>query len=78
LVFGFGRRVCPGAALAEDSLFLAVSNILAAFTICKALDAEGKEVEPCVEWRTSTVTFPVNLACRVVPRSPDMLASLAV
>ncbi|KAF7342026.1 Cytochrome P450 [Mycena venus] len=77
LVFGYGRRVCPGARLAEDSLFLAVSNILAAFSIYKALDADGKEVEPCVEWKTSVVTFPLNLACRIVPRSPEMLASLA-
>ncbi|KAJ7698173.1 cytochrome P450 [Mycena olivaceomarginata] len=78
LVFGYGRRVCPGAALAEDTLFLAISNILAAFTISKALDGEGKETEPCVEWKTSTVTFPLNLRCRIVPRSPDIIASLAV
>jgi cytochrome P450 len=78
LVFGYGRRVCPGAALAEDTLFLAISNILAAFTISKALDGEGKETEPCVEWKTSTVTFPLGLRCRIVPRSPDIIASLAV
>jgi len=75
LVFGYGRRVCPGAALAEDSLFLAVANILAAFNIHKALDAEGKEAEPDVEWRTSTVTFPLNFGCRIVPRSPEILAT---
>ncbi|KAJ7859589.1 cytochrome P450 [Mycena leptocephala] len=77
-VFGYGRRVCPGAALAEESLFLAVSNILAAFNIYKALDAEGKDVEPSVEWRSFIVTFPMNLQCRIVPRSPDMLTSLGV
>ncbi|KAF8208378.1 cytochrome P450 [Mycena galopus ATCC 62051] len=71
-VFGYGRRVCPGATLAEESLFLAVSNILAAFNISKVLDADGKEVEPCVEWKTGVVTFPMNLACRIVPRSPDI------
>ncbi|KAJ7805769.1 cytochrome P450 [Mycena olivaceomarginata] len=78
LVFGYGRRVCPGATLAGDSLFLAISNILAAFTISKALDGEGKETESCVEWKTSTVTFPLGLRCRIVPRSPDIIASLAV
>ncbi|KAJ7326292.1 cytochrome P450, partial [Mycena albidolilacea] len=77
LVFGYGRRVCPGAALAEDTLFLAISTILAAFTIFKALDGEGKETEPRVEWRTATVTFPLHLRCRIVPRSPDIIASLA-
>ncbi|KAJ7031601.1 cytochrome P450 [Mycena alexandri] len=77
-VFGYGRRVCPGATLAEDSLFLAISNILAAFNISRALDANGKEVEPCVEWRTSIVTLAMNFGCRIVPRSPDLLASLGV
>ncbi|KAJ7177912.1 cytochrome P450 [Mycena filopes] len=77
-VFGYGRRVCPGAALAEDSLFLAISNILAAFTVSRALDAAGKEIEPCVEWRTSIVTMATNFGCRIVPRSPSLLASLAM
>jgi len=77
-VFGYGRRVCPGATLAEESLFLAIANILAAFSIAKAHDAEGKEVEPNVEWRTATVTFPTNLRCLIVPRSPDMLASITM
>ncbi|KAJ6588504.1 cytochrome P450 [Mycena capillaripes] len=76
LVFGYGRRVCPGAALAEDSLFLAVANILATFNIYKALDGEGKEIQPDVEWRTSVVTFPLNFGCRIVLRSPEILASL--
>ncbi|KAJ7099725.1 cytochrome P450 [Mycena epipterygia] len=77
-VFGFGRRVCPGAALAEDSLFLAISNILAAFNVSKARDAEGKEVEPSVEWKTSVVTLAMNFRCCIEPRSPDVLASLAM
>ncbi|KAJ6591168.1 cytochrome P450 [Mycena vulgaris] len=77
-VFGYGRRVCPGATLAEESLFLAVSNILTMFNISKALDAEGKEMEPRVEWKTAVVTVAMNFQCRIVPRSPDMLASLAV
>ncbi|KAJ7757069.1 cytochrome P450 [Mycena metata] len=77
-VFGYGRRVCPGATLAEDSLFLAISNILATFNISRALDANGKDVEPCVEWKTSIVTMAMNFGCRIVPRSPDLLASLGV
>ncbi|KAJ7701790.1 cytochrome P450 [Mycena rosella] len=77
-VFGFGRRVCPGAALAEQSLFLAMANILAAFNISRARDAEGSEIEPSVKWRTGTVTCATNFGCRIVPRFPDMLESLAV
>ncbi|KAG5651397.1 hypothetical protein H0H81_008779 [Sphagnurus paluster] len=31
--FGFGRRICPGKALAENSLMALISGILAAFDI---------------------------------------------
>ena len=31
--FGYGRRICPGRYLAQDILFIAISNILAAFSI---------------------------------------------
>ncbi|KAG5337500.1 hypothetical protein C0989_009483 [Termitomyces sp. Mn162] len=31
--FGFGRRICPGKTLAENSLFALISTIIAAFDI---------------------------------------------
>ncbi|KAK1232741.1 hypothetical protein PQX77_004139 [Marasmius sp. AFHP31] len=33
IIFGFGRRVCPGQYLAEKSLYIAVTATLSAFTI---------------------------------------------
>ncbi|EIW56874.1 cytochrome P450 [Trametes versicolor FP-101664 SS1] len=45
-VFGFGRRVCPGQALADPSLWLAMANIVALFDIKKAVDEAGNEVTP--------------------------------
>ncbi|KAK7037684.1 hypothetical protein VNI00_010910 [Paramarasmius palmivorus] len=54
-VFGFGRRVCPGAQFAEDSLFFNIARILSTFDIRKAVDENGHEVEPKVEF-TSAVT----------------------
>jgi len=50
IVFGYGRRVCPGAHLAEVSIFLNVAGILATFDISKILDEQGKEVEPLIEY----------------------------
>ncbi|KAF7350381.1 Cytochrome P450 [Mycena venus] len=75
-VFGYGRRVCPGAALGEESLFLAVANILASFNISKAVDAEGNEIEPAFEWFSSVVTYPTNFGCRISPRFPETLTAL--
>ncbi|CAJ0547332.1 Ff.00g040860.m01.CDS01 [Fusarium sp. VM40] len=44
--FGFGRRVCPGRFLAEESLFISISRLLASFDIKKAVDGRGNEIEP--------------------------------
>ncbi|TFK43940.1 cytochrome P450 [Crucibulum laeve] len=55
-VFGFGRRICPGAHLAELSLFLNVASILATFTIAKALDANKREIEPPIAWTSGAAS----------------------
>nr|BAK09432.1 cytochrome P450 [Postia placenta] len=42
--FGFGRRICPGRHAADASLWLAISSILAMFSIEKAKDENGNEI----------------------------------
>ncbi|PBK67072.1 cytochrome P450 [Armillaria solidipes] len=76
-VWGFGRRACPGAHLAELSLFLNISNILAAFNISKALDAQKREIEPQIEWSNATVSHIKPFNCRITPRPTIALAFLA-
>ncbi|ESK82650.1 cytochrome p450 [Moniliophthora roreri MCA 2997] len=67
-VFGFGRRVCPGAQFAEDSVFFNISRILSTFDISKSVGEDGMGVEPKVEF-TSTVTSHVKpFPCRIVLR----------
>ncbi|OAX32519.1 hypothetical protein K503DRAFT_600754 [Rhizopogon vinicolor AM-OR11-026] len=56
VVFGYGRRICPGMHLADVSLFLNIAGILATFDISKALDEHGKDVEPLVEYTNSVVS----------------------
>ncbi|KAF5364651.1 hypothetical protein D9758_005513 [Tetrapyrgos nigripes] len=53
--FGFGRRICPGRWLALDTSWLVISSILATCTIQKALDSNGKEMEPLVEYERGLV-----------------------
>jgi cytochrome P450 len=43
--FGFGRRVCAGRYFAENSLFITISSVLAAFNITAPLDAKGERVQ---------------------------------
>ncbi|KAF5387427.1 hypothetical protein D9757_007798 [Collybiopsis confluens] len=33
-VFGYGRRLCPGNALAEQTMFIVIASTLATFDIC--------------------------------------------
>jgi hypothetical protein len=39
-------RLCPGKNLGENSIFIMIASMLAAFTISKELDEYGKEIEP--------------------------------
>lgn len=39
-----------------NNLFIVMSSILATFNIAKALDANGKEIEPGLEFSTGTVS----------------------
>lgn len=70
-VFGFGRRICPGRYIAEDIIFLMVSNLLAAFTVSAPLGEDGKEVAFEVEWTgEDAVSWPRPFRPRFTPRSP--------
>ncbi|KAF8868368.1 cytochrome P450 [Infundibulicybe gibba] len=70
-IFGYGRRACPGAHFAELSLFLNTASILAGFNIGKAVDEDGKEIEPSVGWTTGPTSHPLPFKCHISPRSND-------
>lgn len=55
VVFGFGRRVCPGQAFAESSIFLIMANIIATMDLTKAVDEAGVPITPPVEYTKSFV-----------------------
>ncbi|KAG9081024.1 hypothetical protein FRC06_005898 [Ceratobasidium sp. 370] len=45
-VFGFGRRICPGLHIAQQSMWISISNTLANFMITKTRDENGLEITP--------------------------------
>ncbi|KAF9260456.1 cytochrome P450 [Marasmius fiardii PR-910] len=73
IAFGFGRRLCPGRYVALNSLWLAMTYVLATFTIAKELDSEGKEIDPSVEQTNGSVSHPLPFKCRFIPRSSALL-----
>ncbi|KAJ6454381.1 cytochrome P450 [Mycena sanguinolenta] len=45
-VYGFGRRICSGQHLADQSLWIAIASILASCTISNAYDKHGNVIVP--------------------------------
>ncbi|KDQ24423.1 hypothetical protein PLEOSDRAFT_1107353 [Pleurotus ostreatus PC15] len=69
--FGFGRRICPGKHLAENSVFLFVASILAAFEISAETDLEGNPISLVAEFSSGVVSSPNPFKCKISPRSTD-------
>jgi len=78
LVFGFGRRSCPGMHFAEGTLFAIIATTLATCDILSGLDESGKEVLPSFDYTPhGAITFPKPFTLRLRPRSSQMLSLLS-
>jgi len=70
IIFGFGRRICPGRFFADTSVWLAVANVLAAFRIGPYIDpSSGKEIRPEVAYLPGFTSIPKDFKCSITPRS---------
>ncbi|KAH9834581.1 cytochrome P450 monooxygenase [Rhodofomes roseus] len=74
IVFGYGRRLCPGRLFADTTLFLAIASIAATLDIDKARDAEGNVITPKAKFLSSFVSHPEAYECAMMPRSPTVAA----
>jgi len=70
--FGFGRRACIGQKWAEHLLFITVASMLAAFNIEKAIDKDGKPIEPNDQYVPGFARSLGPSKCRITPRSQKM------
>lgn len=69
VVFGFGRRICPGRILADSNIFLTISMSLAAFNIGKAV-RDGKEVDIQPRFLPGMISHPAPFEVGIKPRDP--------
>ncbi|EIW86005.1 cytochrome P450 [Coniophora puteana RWD-64-598 SS2] len=67
-VFGFGRRICPGRHLAETSIWVAMANMLAAFTFETLENVNGKSWEEDIKWTWGITARPTGFKCTITPR----------
>ncbi|KAF9469506.1 cytochrome P450 [Collybia nuda] len=67
--YGFGRRICPGRYFADASIWIAAALVLATMDISMALDENGKEIIPELEFSTGITSHPVPFRCNIRPRN---------
>ncbi|KAH9927106.1 cytochrome P450 [Epithele typhae] len=75
MVFGFGRRICPGLQLADSSVWITIAMSLAVFRVEKPV-VNGTPVEPDTEFTTGTVSHPPPFECVVKARNAKAEALL--
>ncbi|KAH0578674.1 hypothetical protein H2248_003805 [Termitomyces sp. 'cryptogamus'] len=71
IAFGFGRRICPGRHMASSTIWLLISSILATFTIKKARDEQGNEIDVDESYTSGLVSHKVPHSCSITPRSEE-------
>ncbi|PFH48459.1 hypothetical protein AMATHDRAFT_5761 [Amanita thiersii Skay4041] len=69
VVFGFGRRICPGRFLSDSLLYLTVASVLATFDILPPVDEHGHLVNLSIETTGGLVAHPIADKYSIKPRS---------
>ncbi|KAF7336353.1 O-methylsterigmatocystin oxidoreductase [Mycena venus] len=74
VAFGFGRRICTGRYVAENSLWIAMASILASCKITNMTDETGKIIVPETTMTDGLASHPNDIRCVICPRSPSAMA----
>ncbi|KAI0821983.1 cytochrome P450 [Trametes gibbosa] len=77
LMFGFGRRICPGRYLALPSLFINIVSLLHVFDIGPPLDEDGHPIRVAYRQSHGLVSCPEECQCTFTLRSPKAEALLS-
>ncbi|KGO66956.1 Cytochrome P450, E-class, group I [Penicillium expansum] len=68
LVFGFGRRACPGRTLADANVFLTVAHALSVFSISKPIE-HGVTQDIPLKFLPGVISHPAPFKVSIQPRS---------
>ncbi|KZP23290.1 cytochrome P450 [Athelia psychrophila] len=71
VVFGYGRRICPGSRVANAFVWLSAGCMLASFNIRKAIGSDGMPIEPTGNYVAGLLRQPDTFECAFIPRSED-------
>ncbi|KAF9034988.1 cytochrome P450 [Hymenopellis radicata] len=67
LIFGFGRRICPGLRLADATLFITIAMSLSLFAV-KPIVKDGKPQVPVFKYVSGPVSRVEPYQCDIIPR----------
>ncbi|SJL18707.1 related to cytochrome P450 CYP2 subfamily [Armillaria ostoyae] len=76
VAFGFGRRTCPGRYLALNTTWIAIASMVSTLSFSKAVDSEGRVIEPSSTYTSKFVSLPLPFECRIKARSAAAQALL--
>ncbi|KAG5917221.1 hypothetical protein E4U42_007331 [Claviceps africana] len=68
-IFGYGRRICPGRYLADDTMYLNISRVIATFDVTRKLDEQGRPLEIKREATAGLISRPAPFPYNITPRS---------
>ncbi|KAF9002581.1 cytochrome P450 [Cyathus striatus] len=68
--FGYGRRICAGRHMSDNSLYIIIASLLASYNIKPPVDERGNEIKLMHEVTSGLLSYPVPFKCRISPRSP--------
>jgi len=71
MVFGFGRRICPGKAFGDTNVWLCAVSIAATFQISGQLSDKDRELD-YTAFTTDFVSRPGHFECAITPRSEQI------
>ncbi|KAK0480275.1 cytochrome P450 [Armillaria novae-zelandiae] len=73
IAFGWGRRICPGRFLAENSLWLHVATTLQCFNILPVIGPDGNAMIPPREYTSGLASRPKPFPCHIRPRNAGVV-----
>lgn len=70
LLWGSGRRICPGQLTAKTSIEVICPYLLWAFDFKRAVDpATGREIQPEIKFEHGIVAVPEKIPLQIVPKT---------
>ncbi|KAJ3908142.1 cytochrome P450 [Lentinula edodes] len=76
--YGFGKRICVGRYIANNSLFIHIAFLLWAFNITAKVDADGNPILPdSLQFNEGLIVRPAPFSCDIIPRKMDVSEIIA-